>query len=191
MGFGVSTVRSYGPPAVPQGRKKREPKPNASLQALGRCRGGFATKIHILCDGKGHPLTAVLSPAQDHESQYLPDVMESVQFSDSKSGKTPAPAKLAGDKGYRAQWIDDWLLDREITPVIPCKSTDDRQRRSVEFDKASYRRRSIIEQMIGWLKECRRVATRYEKLARNYLSMVKLSMIGRYLRIIAPIDSSV
>jgi len=45
--------------------------------------------------------------------------------------------------------------------------------------------------MIGWLKECRRVATRFEKLARNYLSMVKLSMIGRYLRTFAPADSSV
>jgi Transposase and inactivated derivatives len=179
------------PPAVPQGRKKRDQDSDASLQALGRCRGGFATKIHILCDGQGHPLTAVLSPAQDHESQYLPAVMDGVQLTGSESGEPIAPAKLAGDKGYRAQWIDQWLLGRNITPVIPSKTNEDRDCRVVEFDKASYRRRSIIEQMIGWLKECRRVATRYEKLARNYLSMVKLSMIGRYLRLIAPWDSAV
>lgn len=179
------------PPAVPQGRKKRDQELNASLQALGRCRGGFATKIHILCDGNGHPLTAVLSPAQDHESQYLPAVMDSVKLMGAESGEPIVPAKLAGDKGYRAEWIDQWLLSRHITSVIPSKKNEDRACRSVTFDKASYRRRCIIEQMIGWLKECRRMATRYEKLALNYLSMVKLSMIGRYLRLIAPVDSSV
>lgn len=179
------------PPAVPQGRKKRDQESNASLQALGRCRGGFATKIHILCDGKGNPLTAVLSPAQDHESKHLEAVMSSIQLTGSEQGEPIVPAKVAGDKGYRSQWIDEWLLGQNITPVIPSKENEDRARRAVEFDKASYRRRCIIEQMIGWIKECRRVATRYEKLARNYLSMVKLSMIGRFLRLIAPWDSVV
>lgn len=179
------------PPAVPQGRKKRGQETSASLQALGRCRGGFGTKIHVLCDGNGQPLTAVLSPAQDHESKYLPAVMDSVQLSESESGEPIVPAKVAGDKGYRYEWIDDWLLGRQIAPVIPSKKNENRASRPVEFDKASYRRRCIVEQLIGWLKECRRVATRYEKLARNYLSMVKLSMIGRYLRIIAPWNSAV
>jgi transposase len=181
--------RLFVPPAVPQGQKKRGQESNASLQALGRCRGGFATKIHFLCDGKGHPLTAVLSPAQDHESKYLPTVMESVQLCGPESDEEIVPAKLAGDKGYRYPWIDNWLLGRQITPVIPSKKNEDRASRAVDFDKVSYRRRCVVEQMIGWLKECRRVATRYEKLARNYLSMVKLSMIGRYLRLIAPADS--
>lgn len=179
------------PPAVQQGRKKRDQESNASLQALGRCRGGFATKIHFLCDSKGHPLAAVLSPAHDHESQHLPEVLNSTQVTGFYSAGPIVPAKLAGDKGYRAQWIDDWLLKRQITPVIPSKKNEDRAKRAVCFDEASYRRRCIIEQMIGWLKECRRVATRYEKLARNYLSMVKLSMIGRYLRIIAPCESAI
>jgi len=183
--------QSFVPPAVPQGRKKRDQKSNASLQALGRCRGGFATKIHILCDGKGNPLTAVLSPAQDHESKHLEAVMSSIQLTGSEQGEPIVPAKVAGDKGYRSQWIDEWLLGQDITPVIPSKKNEDLACRAVEFDKASYRRRCIIEQMIGWIKECRRVATRYEKLARNYLSMVKLSMIGRFLRLIAPWDSVV
>ncbi|MFG0261594.1 MAG: IS5 family transposase, partial [Novipirellula sp. JB048] len=145
--------------------------------------------IHFLCDGKGPPLTAVLSPAQDHESQSLRAVIESTELSGFDSDQRILPAKLAGDKGYRAAWIDDWLLERKIEPVIPSKSNEDRDARAIEFDKASYRQRCIVEQVIGWLKECRRVATRYEKLARNYLSMVKLSMVGRYLRIIAPTNS--
>ncbi len=188
---GASTERSFVPTAVLQGRKKRDQESNAKFPALGRCRGGFATKVRILCDGKGHPLTDVLSPAQEHESQYLPAVMDSVQLTEPESGEPIVPAKLAGDKGYRAERINQWLLGRHITPVIPSKKNEDRACRSVEFDTASYRRRSIIEQMIGWLKECRRMATRYEKLALNYLAMVKLSMIGRYLRLIAPADSSV
>jgi hypothetical protein len=117
--------------------------------------------------------------------------MDSVQLSGSESGEPIVPAKLAGDKGYRYEWIDNWLLGRQVAPVIPSKKNEDRDSRAVEFDKPSYRRRCIIEQLIGWLKECRRVATRFEKLARNYLSMVKMSMIGRYLRLIAPWDSAV
>ncbi|WP_345688942.1 transposase, partial [Novipirellula caenicola] len=71
------------------------------------------------------------------------------------------------------------------------KKNEDRNKRPVAFNKRTYRRRCIIEQTIGWLKECRRVATRYDKLARNFLAMVKLSMIGRYLRIIAPWNSAI
>jgi len=117
--------------------------------------------------------------------------MESAGIAGTESSEAIYPAKLAGDKGYRYEWIDKWLIEKQIDPVIPSKKNEDRDARLVEFDKASYRRRGIIEQMIGWLKECRRVATRFEKLARNYLSMVKLAMIGRYLRIIAPWNSRV
>ena len=136
-------------------------------------------------------MTAVLSPAQDHESRYLPALLDSTTLTGLESDEVIRPAKLAGDKGYRADWIDDWLLKRRITLVIPSKRSEGRAARPVQFDRISYRRRCVIEQMIGWLKECRRVATRYDKLARNYLSMVKLSMIGRHLRIIAPRDSAV
>ena len=180
MNYGASTVPSFGPLAVLRGPKKRDQESNASLQALGRCRGGFATKIHFLCDGKGQPLTAVLSPAQDHESQYLETLIESTELSGFDSDEQVLPAKLAGDKGYRAAWIDDWLLERQIEPVIPSKSNEDRDARAVEFDKTSYRRRCIVEQVIGWLKECRRVATRYDKLARNFLAGIIIASLVIY-----------
>jgi hypothetical protein len=51
-----------------------------------------------------------------------------------------------------------------------------------KFEIDAYRRRSVIECCVGWLKECRAVATRFEKLAVNYLAMVKLAIIQRYLR---------
>lgn len=87
--------------------------------------------------------------------------------------------------------IDEALLERGIIPVIPSKANEDRSTRQIEFDRMSYRRRAIVEQLIGWLKECRRIATRYEKRAIHFLTMVKLAMIGRYLRKIAPLGSQV
>jgi transposase len=56
----------------------------------------------------------------------------------------------------------------------------------VRFDEGAYKRRAVVEQCVGWLKECRAVATRFDKLAVNYLATVKLAMIQRYLRLLAP-----
>ena len=94
-----------------------------------------------------------------------------------------SPVAVAGDKGYRADWIDEYLLGLEIKPVIPSKENEGRSARPVEFDRGAYRRRSIVECVIGWLKECRRVMTRFEKSAKNFGGMVKMAFIQRYLRI--------
>lgn len=94
------------------------------------------------------------------------------------------PAKLAGDKGYRADWIDDYLIELGIQPVIPSKENEDRATRPIEFDREAYRQRNIIERLIGWLKESRRVLTRFEKTAKNFLGMIKMAFIHRYLRVL-------
>jgi transposase len=80
--------------------------------------------------------------------------------------------------------IRHWLQRHRIGAIIPQRS-DQRQRHRghpLEFDKDAYRRRSVIACCVGWLKECRAVATRFEKLAVNSLEMVKLAIIQRYLR---------
>lgn len=51
------------------------------------------------------------------------------------------------------------------------------------FDREAYHGRNVIERLVGWLKECRRVATRFEKLALNYLAMLKWAMVRRCLRL--------
>ena len=73
----------------------------------------------------------------------------------------PWPKAIAGDKGYRAEWIDEMLFELEVTPVIPSKKNEDRHARPVKFDKERYRQRNIIERLIGWLKECRAVFARF------------------------------
>jgi len=69
--------------------------------------------------------------------------------------------------------------------VIPEKSKPHGRKpgRPPVFDRAAYRRRNVVERCVGWLKQARRVATRFEKLAVNFLAMLKLAMIQRYFRI--------
>ncbi len=149
---------------------------------MGRSRGGFSTKIHLLCDARGNPLFACLSPGQDHESQYLTDLLEGCDIRDEEEERIVWPVTLAGDKGYRADWIDTYLLDNGIRPVIPSKANEDRDARPVDFDREAYCRRNIVERLIGWLKESRRVLTRFEKRAEHFLGMIKWAFILRYLR---------
>jgi transposase len=164
--------------------KKNDPQ-EPDDHALGRSRGGLSSKIHILCDGQGHPLHAIVTAGQVHESTALDTLLvESDQnLLDADGDPIPWPVALAGDKGYRADWIDEYLLELEIRPVIPSKANEDRDARPVEFDKEAYRNRNIVERLIGWLKECRRVLTRFEKTAVNYVGMIRMAFIQRYLRL--------
>ena len=82
-------------------------------------------------------------------------------------------------KGYSNRRIRCWLNKRGIEDVIPSKSNEIRD---LYFNKRAYKRRNVVERCIGWLKELRRIATRYEKLAVHYLGMVKLGMILQYLK---------
>ena len=92
------------------------------------------------------------------------------------------PNAVAGDKAYSNTRIRSWLSRRGIEAVIPTKSNQAR----VRFNKRKYRGQNVVERCIGWLKWCRRVATRYEKLAESYLAMIQLAMIQRCNRLLEP-----
>lgn len=153
--------------------------------ALGRSRGGFTTKIHLLCDANGHPLHFQLTAGQDHESTALEALLEGADSDivDHDGQPIAWPVALAGDKGYRADWIDAHLLDLGINPVIPSKDNENRDARPVEFDREAYRNRNIIERLIGWLKESRRIFSRFEKTAKNFGGMLKMAFIRQYMRL--------
>ena len=155
--------------------------------ALGRSRGGFSTKLHLDCDANGIPIHFVLSAGQAHENSSLIDLLNNSgnELVGTDGGPIAWPRAIAGDKGYRAEWIDQMLLNLGVTPVIPSKSNEDRSHRKVEFDKASYRDRNIVERVIGWLKECRAVFARFDKTAINYAGMVKMACIQRYFKLLA------
>lgn len=187
MSFGVwMELRSGLHAAAPEGEK--DPNPNEPADhALGRSRGGWGSKIHILCDGSGHPLHFELSAGQTHDSTMLDALLVGADGSlrDAHGRPRAWPVALAGDKGYRAAWIDAFLISLGIDPVIPSKGGERDDRRPVPFDKVAYRKRSIVEQLIGWLKESRRIVTRFEKTAVNFGGMVTLAFIHRYLRLSA------
>jgi transposase len=127
-----------------------------------------------------------LTAGQTHDSTVLDTVLVGADaaVTDGQGQPVAWPVALGGDKGYRADWIDQYLLGLGIRPVIPSKKNEDRAARPVEFDKDIYRRRSIVENVIGWLKESRRVFSRFEKTAKNFAGFVKIAFIHRYLRLL-------
>ena len=142
---------------------------------------GFGIKFHLVTDGRGTPLAVEVTAGQVHK---LPPA-----WSRSSPGLLPRkhrrcrkPKKLAGDKGYSVKRIRDWLKLLGIEPVIPHKDNEKvRNDPAVSFDKQTYRQRHVVEQCVGWLKECRRIGTRFEKLAVHFHGMIQLAMIRRYL----------
>ena len=96
------------------------------------------------------------------------------------------PRQLAGDRAYNAQRIRDWLLRRRIEPVIPRRSGPQRQELPRPLNRDAYRRRNVVERCVNWLKENRRIATRYDKHAGAFMAFVTLAIIQRYLRLLDP-----
>jgi transposase len=88
------------------------------------------------------------------------------------------PEAVAGDKGYSASDLRNWLTDREIEVVIPSRSDEMGDH---AYDKEAYRERPMIERAINRLKRYRRIATRYEKTASSYLAMVTIAMILEWI----------
>jgi transposase len=147
--------------------------------ALGYSRGGFGTKVHLVCEEHGIPLGVYVTPGQQHESTVFPILMARVLLP-HRRGQRFWPDQVGGDKGYSYPAIRGWLHRRRIGDVIPTRKD---QPRIEHFDKASYRKRNIIERLVGWLKECRRLGTRYEKLAVNVLAFWIIAMIDKVLRL--------
>ena len=126
------------------------------------------SKLHTVCDGQGRPIIMLLSEGQmsDHKGASL-------LFS-----ALPQAKELLADKGYDSDWFRTALTERGITPCIP-----PRKNRKVQYhyDKDLYRQRHKIENVFGRIKDWRRVATRYDKLAVNFLAMVKLASMRLWL----------
>jgi transposase len=89
------------------------------------------------------------------------------------------PDKLLGDKGYDSDEIRDDLAKRGIEPVIPPRSN---REELIDYDREAYKRRNLIERCVNRLKLFRRIATRYEKTARAYLSMLCIAATRLWIK---------
>ena len=133
---------------------------------MGRSRGGLTTKIHTLVDAKGLPFRFLLTPGQSHDAQILLQELWPDSF-------------VLADKAYDADWIRACIEAQEAVPIIPDRSN---RNESHAFSPLLYRLRNQIERFFNKIKHFRRIATRYEKLAANYLAMIQLAATRIWLR---------
>ena len=103
----------------------------------------------------------MLTPGQAHDLTCAEPLIEAAD-----------PEALIGDKAYDADPFIDTLERRDITPVIPPKANR-KAPRSCDF--ALYCERNLVERFFNKLKHFRAIATRYDKLARNFLAGVQLA----------------
>ena len=123
-------------------------------QALGRSRGGFSTKIHVLADGLGNPLELALTGGQTHDMTQAPGLLVGKQAQ-----------RVIADKGYDAQSLVEQIQQQGAEAVIPPRKN---RQPSRDYDRHSYKERHLIECLFSKLKQYRRVFSRFDKLARNY-----------------------
>jgi transposase len=140
----------------------------AGNEALGRSKGGFSCKVHALCDGLGMPIKFILTGGQEAECRQAIPLLENVK----------ASAVLA-DKAYDTNELRAWLEGRGIKAVIPPKSN---RKEEIACDYWHYKERHAVECLFGKLKHYRRIATRYEKKAINYMGMMSFASVLLWLR---------
>ncbi len=131
---------------------------------MGRSRGGLTTKIHAVVDARGLPIRLALSPGQAHDASLIEELLEGL----------PDGAMLLGDRAYDADKIRARQVERGGWANIPPKRN---RIGPIVFSPHLYKQRNLIERAFFHLKDWRRVATRYDKLARNFEATVALAAI--------------
>jgi transposase len=135
---------------------------------LGRSRGGFGTKIHAAVNGLGLPVKLVLTPGQAADVTQAENLIQDLPFE-----------VVIGDRGYDSQAIVAGIEQHGGEAVIPSRKNCKVQR---VYDRDRYKDRNLVERFWARVKHYRRVATRYEKTARNFLALVHVASFMVLLR---------
>ena len=139
----------------------------AFAQGIGRSRGGRTTKLHGLVDERGRPRVLLLSAGNINDISMAEALIQAA-----------GPfRRLLADKAYDANHLRKLLAERGAEAVIPSTTS---RRTPIPYDEIAYKDRNRVERMWCRLKDFRRVATRYDKLARNYLSGVFIAATCAY-----------
>jgi transposase len=117
-----------------------------------------------VADALGRPIAFTLTPGNIADIAVAPALLDTVD----------PPRRLLADKAYDTDAFRAWLRKRGVEAVIPSTL---RRKRPYSFDQEAYRRRNLIERMFCRMKDWRRMATRYDRLARDYLSALALVAI--------------
>jgi transposase len=138
-------------------------------RCLGRSRGGLTTKIHALVDKKGRPIKLKLTAGQASDVASAAELIADL----------PEDVMLIADKGYDANALRQAVAERGAWANIPPKAN---RKDPICFSKYLYKARNLIERFFNKIKHFRRIATRYDKLAENFLAALKLAAIRIWLR---------
>ncbi|MCC2281010.1 IS5 family transposase [Streptomyces sp. ET3-23] len=126
-------------------------------------RGKNGSKIHLVTDRNGLPLSTGITAANTHDSQALEPLVRGIPPIRSRRGpRRRRPAKLHADKGYDYAHPRRWLRSRHITPRIA--------RRGIESSERLGRHRWVVERSVSWLNGCRRLHRRYERKPEHFLA---------------------
>lgn len=141
----------------------------------------------MVTDRNHNPLAVALSSGAAHDSAYFEEVIKKVSFRQAKGRPRNKPDEITADKGYDAGRIRKELRRRGIRAMIPEKALRPGTKRRKKgphprFDKQVYKERGKIEQAIGWLKEYRRLATRYDKTASSFMAIIQLAIIKYFFK---------
>ena len=117
-----------------------------------------------MADDCGRPVAFALTPGN------IADITMAIPL----LGKVVRPKRLLADKAYDADRFRSWLRRQKVKAIIPSTAT---RRTPYPLDRKAYRRRNVIERLFCRLKNWRRVATRYDRLAQNYLSGLALAAL--------------
>src|SRR2546429_2146408 len=139
-------------------------------QSMGRSRGGLTSKIHAVVDTNGLPVRLALTAGEAHDNRLAGKLLSRL-----KSG-----TMLLADRGYDADWIRCLVRQHGAWANIPPKR---KRTEALCFSPYLYRARNLVERFFNKIKHCRRVATRYDKLAANYLAFIQLASLRLWLRV--------
>lgn len=129
-----------------------------AAQALGRSRGGFSTKIHVLVDALGNPLRFCLTGGQRNDITQAPNLIAGMTF-----------AQLIADRGYDADAFLALIQAQDAVAVIPPAQA---RKTARDYDHWLYRERHLVECFINKIKHFRRIFSRFDKLDRRFLGFL-------------------
>ena len=136
---------------------------------MGRSRGGLTTKIHVVVDANGLPITLKLTPGQAHDGKSAEDMLDTVG-----RGQT-----LIADAAYDSDRLRDDLKGRR---AHCCIKPMGRRTKTYRPRRQVYAERNRVERFFNKLKHFRAIASRFEKSAANYLALVKLASARIWMR---------
>jgi transposase len=128
-------------------------------------RGKPGSKLHLVCDGSGLPLTAVVTAANVNDTTMFQALLDDVPAVGGSSGRRRCrPAKVHGDMGYDSAANRAWLRRRGIAPRIA--------RRGIESSARLGRHRWKIERSLSWLSCFRRLGVRWDRDSGRWFAFV-------------------